>query len=102
MTDNSYHVEGEISTERKVDKTKNDNSEDKGRVGDTEADDITDGKVDVDSNDEDGETDGKEFRDEPVGELPHDPLVGGEGDGGNDGEWKHQGHEAVEKVVHST
>ena len=98
----SYHIEGEIGTESQVDDTKDDHGEDEGRTGNAETDDVTDDKVDVDSNHEDGQTDGEEFWDEPIGKLPHDPLIGSEGDGRNDSEWEHQGHEAVEQVVHPT
>ena len=97
----NYHVYSEIRAEQKVeDPSKNDEDDEEG-VGDPQSNDVLEDEVDVDSDDEDGQTDGEQLGDDPAGELPHDVLAAGEGDGGDDGEGQHERHQAVEEIVHA-
>ena len=89
LRNSTNHIQGEICAEQKVDEADDDHGENEGCVGDAEADHVADDKVDVDSNNQGGETDGKDLGHDAIGELPHDVLVAGEGDRGDDSEGKH-------------
>ena len=96
-----YHVKSKVGAEKQIDQADQYNEDDEEDICDAEIDDIIQAEVDVDSDDKDGQTDGHQFAHEAVCELAHDLLVAGEGDGGDDGEGKHEGHQAVQQIVHS-
>ena len=101
LFDVPYHVQGQIGAEKQIDQADQDNKDDKENIGVAEIDDIIQTEVDVDSDYKDGQANGHQLGQEAVGELAHDLLVACEGDSGNDGEGKHEGHQAVQQIIHS-
>ena len=58
-----------------------------------------DGEIEVGSHDNGGERTDCDLADQAVGKLAHDELVGGEAQGGQDGEGQHHRHQDVQDTV---
>ena len=60
---------------------------------------VLDDKDNVDADDNEREHTDGDLVEEAIGKLAHDKGTGGEAEGRDDGEGKHDGHHCVEKVI---